>query len=332
MREDRQEKTLVMEVGNSHAVVCSRQFKIRRVPLSSLPSGVRPGEEVVLSEHERTRRRRILPFPAALGASLALAAALLALFVFMPALLAPDSPQPVALAVVDINPAVTLQMDGSGSVISLISQDEAGRHLIGQMELDSGPLPDVLNHLVLTAVSLDLLDPLSQSSAVFLSLISLDPENQVFGEDDAERLEFSLSEALASRLSQPPGALIRAWRISQEDLERAREMGLSPNRFVVARGLEQAGIEIDPEELAEKPLGQIVAEEVRQRGLEIRDIVAPHRAQPGPPPDIQPGPPDGMRPDSDPPEGPPDEPQKEPGEKPRPGPEVPVDLPSFREP
>lgn len=283
---DKDRKVLVMEVGENHAIVSTSDFQVEEVELSRLPQGVTAGDQVDLSVkpqsvtlQEAPRKRFAVP-----PLMLAAAAALIALLVFIPSLLGPGEPVPVAMAVLDINPSITLEMDSQGSVLKVHATEEKGNRILEDLDFRLRSLEAVVEDILLSAWLQGFFDPASVESGVFLSLISLTQEEETSSLEPSQ-LESQLLAAMETWLSGPPGAMVKAWTLDRSDLERARGIDISPNRLMVAGELREAGIEVDEEELRDRPLGLLVAEKARDRGVDPRDILDSRGIQPGPPHD-----------------------------------------------
>lgn len=232
----------VMETTGRWAVVLTPDGEFRRV---RVPPACAVGDEVDLPAPAGLLR------PALVAAVLVLALA--TGWYLQWARLGPV----VAYLAVDINPSVELGLDRRWRVVTAEPLNEAGRVLLEGLAYRGQDVTAVVSALTAPALATGS----SQEGYAVLITATAAPGQ--------ERREQALAAVLESLQAVLPGAAqVQALQVPTELREEGRKLGLSAGRMAVMVEAAGKGVNLDPEELAQAPLGEAVS----KHGLDLAEL------------------------------------------------------------
>lgn len=195
-------------------------------------------------------------------ALIALAACLALAFTGVLALL----PKTATTVYLDVNPSVSLALDDREQVVRAEAINADGQALLADTDLKGVPAEEALRILVSAMVSRGYL-----SDAQKVILLSVDGEDAARVDSLRSRLSRELSGAMNELLGEGV-VLDQAVRADRSLLRFSRELKVSPGKADLVRRLSQGDEDLDEEELARLPLGQMLAYLQRQ-GVDIQSFV-----------------------------------------------------------
>lgn len=241
----------VMKITDKQMVVLCEDGKFRNLPLTSPIPAL--GERIPIPDKVVAARPLKRSFPIS---RLLAAAVWLVLFIgaslFVSRLY--TSAQPVAMVAVDINPSVELLVDKEGRVrqASLVNDD--ARLLLAGTELTNREFYDALNIIINKAIDQGYLDLNTDRNLIMISVVDL---NKSFFKVDP------------ARLSAPAKSYdIEVFYVAKEQEIKARQAGLTVNKYLVYEKAQKAGIALDKETLRKKS----VVRSLQQVGIDPKSF------------------------------------------------------------
>lgn len=192
----------------------------------------------------------------------AVAACLVLLFSGVLALL----PKTATTVYLDVNPSVSLALDGREQVVRAEAINADGECLLEDMDLKGVPVEEALRELVGAMAGRGYL-----SDGQNVILLSVDGEDAALVDSLRSRLSRELSAAMKELLGAGV-VLDQAVQADKALLRFSRELKVSPGKADLIRRLSQRDGELDEEELARLPLGQMLAY-LEQQGVDIQSFV-----------------------------------------------------------
>ncbi|GAB4271889.1 anti-sigma-I factor RsgI family protein [Thermincola ferriacetica] len=241
----------VMKITDKQMVVLCEDGKFRNLPLTSPIPAL--GERIPIPDKVVAVRPLKRSFPIS---RLLAAAIFLVLFIgaslFVSRLY--TSAQPVAMVAVDINPSVELLVDKEGRVrqASLVNDD--ARLLLAGTELTNREFYDALNIIINKAIDQGYLDLNTDRNLIMISVVDLNK---------------SLFKVDPARLSAPAKSYdIEVFYVAKEQEIKARQAGLTVNKYLVYEKAQKAGIALDKETLRKKS----VVRSLQQAGIDPKSF------------------------------------------------------------
>lgn len=234
-------KGVLLELTGRQGVVLTQQGEFKRVPL---PKGAWDiGDEVEFAETQ----------PAAWTRWGAVAAAAVVL------LLAPvgwnlyADAQPQAIVTVDINPSLQLTLNRKDVVLKAEALNADGQLVLTGVKWERHPVGEVLAAVTTRAVEEHKLDPESESGAVVVAVAPAEAED--LPKTQADRIRDKAYDAVTPVAGK---ASVAALEATSSEKAEAEATGLNVGKFLLFKELEQAGVQVKPEDLKQAGPGKLL--------------------------------------------------------------------------
>lgn len=227
---------LVLSVRGQHVTVLFPDGEFRELPWGSVVPPV--GSEIVIAPARRQAWWQVV----------AVAALLLSLGGVLWGAALPIAAEPMSYVALDINPSVEFYLDAEQKVVQVQGLNDEGQLVVGD-GLQGMTLDEALPLLLRDAGSQGYVTP-GQSNLVLLAVVPLERGKAPPPlEDMARVLELALGDEVE--------ALVALQEASREDLEAARESGLSLNKHLLRKQRELQGEYIPLAELRNSSIQEV---------------------------------------------------------------------------
>ncbi|MEX2460862.1 MAG: hypothetical protein WD469_06115, partial [Paenibacillaceae bacterium] len=228
---------MVMKVTENRIVVLCEDGRFRNMPLSSEVPALGEGitvPEASLNVHNLNIHKNKGRF--SLNKTW-IAAALFVLLIGVMGLLSVLNVfnRPTAVVAIDINPSVELFVDSKGKVRTASLLNEDARWMITEQELVGKDMYDAINKIISKAEAQGFLDPSTEKKLVMMAVVNLSKTS----------LQVDLQKL--SALNKEYKVELRYSNKKQK--EKAEQMGLTLNKFIVYEQGKQMGIQLNVDEL-----------------------------------------------------------------------------------
>lgn len=229
---------VVMKMTENQIVVLCEDGKFRNIahrnPMPEL------GETIVIPERYLQQPKRPAAARNLFGRRIAAIAASLLLLIgatFLLRALGVFTPDHAAAAIVaiDINPSVELWVDEAGTVkrVSLVNDD--AEWLLEKKELIGLSVYEATQAIIAKAREQGYLDPQTEHKYVLVSVV------------DLGKSAFTVDEQ--KLIASDQDVKVQVYNVSSAEKEKARETGLTVNKYIVYEQAKQMGVDLDVKEL-----------------------------------------------------------------------------------
>ncbi len=267
-------KGILLEVEGRAGVVLTPTGEFKRV---SLPQGAcEIGDEIAFEER------------ASMAARWGWVAAAAAAFLLIATPVGYQSwtlAQPAAVVLIDINPSLKLTLNGREQVIDAQGLNADGEAVLEGVDWQKHGVDDVVRQVTAQAVAKGKLDPTREGSAVLMAVApagekELKPAKaEALAEKSKQAVQAEVKAQAESKGAEPK-AEVASFEASSDELEEAKEQGLTLPKFIIYQELVDDYPELTPEVIEGKGPGQFL-QEMGVSPSEIFSQAAEHRKNAG---------------------------------------------------
>lgn len=261
-----QNKGIIMQIANGHAIVLTKDREFLKIPLLD---GMSVGQEVdvpAVADIRKVSEKKRNWFMKTWKQSGAVAACLLlAVGIWSSQSLMGGDPKAYAYVSVDINPSIELSIDENHKVVDAKGLNQDGEQVLTDLKLQGVPVEEAISKLAEMAKNKGFLNEQTEV------LITASPADRT--EDagsDLQLIEDSLVATVQKVTSTNGTAVdVEGIVVSQDVRQAAKEAGVSTGKYAFYLSAQSNGVDVDLNELKKESIHAIID----KQGTELADVI-----------------------------------------------------------